>query len=390
MSGLDLPRAKDVLFLPKTSEIKRKPPMRRHGLRMPFLTAVLLLPAVLTAAAHDGPRDSTFPAPWGAQTFGDAPSLLEMLSDISLIGPSDLGVTTDLATNRLEGVFTIQENGLGGERIFDPADFGLEGPGADQFEIDASDCTGALGSGQACQVRVRLRADAAEGRHSAILIDRVTGRQASFSGAFLPPPPQGEAIFATPGTFTFVVPARVTAMTVEVWGGGGGSPINHCFGQKCSCCSGGGGGGGYAASTLTVEPGQTYAITVGGGGLASDPGWPRPNAVYIGHAMRANAPQNGGQSSVVGPGGTLGATGGQTPNATNAGGAPGSGWGGQVNRTGTPGTPAYSGRKGIYQNGTGGRPPVPNPWNAGTGANGSLGGGNHPGKPGLVVIRWGQ
>jgi hypothetical protein len=313
-----------------------------------------------------------------------------MLSDISLIGPSDLGVTTDLATNRLEGVFTIQENGLGGERIFDPADFGLEGPGADQFEIDASGCTGALGSGQACQVRVRLRADAAEGHHNATLIDRVTGRQASFTAAFLPPPPPGEAIFATPGNFTFVVPARVTAMTVEVWGGGGGSPINHCFGQRCRCCSGGGGGGGYAASTLTVEPGQTYAITVGAGGLASDPGWPNPNAVYIGHAMRATAPQNGGQSSVVGPGGMLGATGGQTPNATNDGGAPGSGWGGQVNRAGTPGTPAYSGNKGIYQNGTGGQPPVRNPWNAGAGANGSLGGGNHPGNPGLVVIRWGQ
>jgi hypothetical protein len=356
-----------------------------------FLAAVLLLPAVPTASAQDEPRDSTFPAPWGAQTFGGAQPLSDMFSDLSLVGPSDLGVTTDLASNRLEGIFTIQENGLGGERTFDPTDFGLEGLGADQFEIDASDCSGVLGGGQSCQVRVRLRADAAEGQHSATLIDRVTGLQASFSGTFLPPPPRGEAIFATPGNFTFVVPARVTSMTVEVWGGGGGSPINHCFGQRCRCCSGGGGSGGYASRTLAVQPDETYAVTVGVGGLASDPGWPKPNAVYIGHAMRATAPRNGGQSSVVGSGGALGATGGQTPNATNAGGQPGSGWGGQVNRVGNWGTQAFSGRKGIYQNGIGGRTPVANPWNGGAGANGiKYGGGNNPGNPGLVVIRWGQ
>jgi hypothetical protein len=139
-----------------------------------------------------------------------------------------------------------------------------------------------------------------------------------------------------------------------------------------------------------VQPGETYAITVGSGGLASNPGWPSPNAVYIGHAMRAHAPQNGGQSGVDGPGGALGATGGQTPNATNNGGSPGSGWGGQDNRVGNWGTEALSGGKGIYWNGIGGWTPVANPWNAGTGANGSLGGGNHPGRPGLVVIRWGQ
>jgi hypothetical protein len=212
----------------------------------------------------------------------------------------------------------------------------------------------------------------------------------SGDGTFMPPP-QGEAVFSTPGNFTFVVPARVTSMTVEVWGGGGGSPINNCFGQTCHCCSGGGGSGGYARTTLTVQAGQTYAITVGVGGLASDPGWPNPNAVNIGGVMHANNPRNGGESSVVGPGGALGATGGQTPNATNNGGAPGSGWGGQVNMVGNRGENALSGNKGIFYNGRGGATPVANPWNAGAGANGTAhNGGNDPGQPGLVVIRWGQ
>ena len=361
-------------------------------MRLPLVTTALLLSFAVAAPAQEGPRDSTFPAPWGGQAFGDTQSLSGMFSDTSLTGPSDLGVTTDLSMNRLEGVFTIQENGLGGNRTFDPSDFGLEGSGANQFEIDASGCAGRLASGESCRVRVSLRADAAEGEHSATLVDRVSGRQISFRGAFLPPPPRGEAIFATPGTFTFVVPPRVTEMTVEVWGAGGGSPINHCFGQRCMCCDGGGGGGGYAASTLSVRAGDSYSIVVGAGGIASVPGWPSPNAVYIGHAMRANDPRNGGESSVSGPGGSLGATGGKTPNATNAGGGGGAGWGGQTNASGGTGSSAYAGKKGIYQCGVGGRPPVDNSWRAGLGANGCGGpaGGNYPGNPGLVVIRWGQ
>lgn len=374
------------LVVPETSDGPALP-MRLPARLLSFVALPLLVPA---AAAQQVGLDSTFPAPWGGPNFGGAQPLSGMFTDLSISGPSDLGTTTDLSANRLEGVFTIQENGLGDGREFDPADFGLEGPGADQFEIDASGCTGPLAGGQACQVRVRLRADAAEGQHSATLVDRVSGRQASFSGTYTPPPPRGEAIYATPGNFTFVVPARVTAVTIEVWGGGGGNPINHCFGQRCFCCAGGGGGGGYAASTLPVRAGEAYAVTVGRGGIAAEPGWPSPNAVYIGGAMLALAPQDGGQSSVSGPSGMLGATGGQTPNATNAGGAGGGGWGGQSTAVGGAGGWAFAGGKGIFANGEGGWPPVGNPWNSGLGRTGSHGGGNQPGNPGLVIIRWGQ
>lgn len=62
-------------------------------------------------------------------------------------------------------------------------------------------------------------------------------------------------------TSTFTVPAGVTSVTVEAWGGGGrgGSRTIGSDGY------GGGGGGAYAKSILTVTPGNTYTVTVGGG-----------------------------------------------------------------------------------------------------------------------------
>jgi subtilisin-like proprotein convertase family protein len=65
---------------------------------------------------------------------------------------------------------------------------------------------------------------------------------------------------------TFVVPAGVTQVTVECWGGGGrgGTRTNNGPG-------GGGGGGAYARSVLTVSPG-TYTVTVGAGSSSASPG----------------------------------------------------------------------------------------------------------------------
>lgn len=367
------------------SSISQRDVLMRFSILFP---AALAVAVSMPAATEELARDSTFPAPWGGVGPGSEGFNNFSFSDISLVGPSDLGVTEDPRTNNLEGVFTLQENGLDEGRVLDPADFELEGEGANQFEIDASGCTGALASGQACQVRVRLRADASEGQHSATLIDRVSGRYATFRAAFIAPPPRGEAVFSVAGTFTFTVPPRVTAITVEIWGGGGGSPINHCYGQRCFCCAGGGGGGGYAASSFAVSPGQNYQVVVGRGGIASETGL--SGAIYIGHAMQALNPQNGGTSTFTGPGVAFGATGGQTPNATNTGGSGGAGYGGQINAVGGVGGTALAGSKGIYYAGPGGRAPINNAYDAGMGGHGSLSGGNRPGNPGLVIVRWGQ
>lgn len=75
--------------------------------------------------------------------------------------------------------------------------------------------------------------------------------------------------FTTPGANTFTVPAGVTQVTVEAWGGGGrggarasGSNVNLA----------GGGGGAYAQSVITVTPGTTYTVTVGTGSTTTAAG----------------------------------------------------------------------------------------------------------------------
>jgi hypothetical protein len=64
-----------------------------------------------------------------------------------------------------------------------------------------------------------------------------------------------------PGNGIFTVPAGVTSITVECWGGGGRGGSTSNSGTEC----GGGGGGAYSRSTLTVIPGNTYNVIVGTG-----------------------------------------------------------------------------------------------------------------------------
>ncbi|MHB9140963.1 MAG: beta strand repeat-containing protein [Paludibacter sp.] len=70
--------------------------------------------------------------------------------------------------------------------------------------------------------------------------------------------------FTTSGTSTFTVPSGITLLQVEAWGGGGkgGTRSNNGVG-------GGGGGGAYSRSFLSVTPGNTYNISVGGSGTST-------------------------------------------------------------------------------------------------------------------------
>ncbi|MBK8340435.1 MAG: hypothetical protein IPK99_10795 [Flavobacteriales bacterium] len=88
-----------------------------------------------------------------------------------------------------------------------------------------------------------------------------------------------QALFTSSGTF--VVPAGVNIITVELIGPGGNGGTNG---------GGGGGGGGYAAGNFTVSPGASYSIFIGtgGSGVASIAG---------GLGMLANAGGNGGNVS---------------------------------------------------------------------------------------------
>jgi hypothetical protein len=66
------------------------------------------------------------------------------------------------------------------------------------------------------------------------------------------------AFIHTGANQTFTVPPGVTSLSVKMWGAGGGGSWD-----------GRGGAGAYVAGNMTVTPGQTLTLVVGGGGLYS-------------------------------------------------------------------------------------------------------------------------
>ncbi len=72
--------------------------------------------------------------------------------------------------------------------------------------------------------------------------------------------------FTTSGTFT--APAGITHVSVQLWGGGGGSGAYFANGvaNLASYYGGAGGGGAYVSSVVAVTPGSTYTVKVGAGG----------------------------------------------------------------------------------------------------------------------------
>ncbi len=73
---------------------------------------------------------------------------------------------------------------------------------------------------------------------------------------------QTTAVDLTAATGSWTVPAGVTQLTVECWGGGGGGGYSNTRGLA----GGGGGGGAYAKKTITVTPGQLISFAIGSGG----------------------------------------------------------------------------------------------------------------------------
>jgi len=123
------------------------------------------------------------------------------------------------------------------------------------------------------------------------------------------PNPHGSQTFSyTGGQQTWAVPLCVTSVTVEAWGAQGGGS---------DCCGGSiqddGGLGGYAKGTLTVNPGETLYIYVGGKGqVAGAGGWNGggSGAQYGGGGGGASDIRKGGTSlndrKLVGGGGGAG------------------------------------------------------------------------------------
>jgi len=201
-------------------------------------------------------------------------------------------------------------------------------------------------------------------------------------------------VFNASGTFT--VPAGITSIKVEAWGGGAGGSTGY----------GGGGGGAFAGSnTLTVTAGATYTVTVGNGGAALNDGTNSSfgtlivaagggtggagntggtvagstGAIRFAGGNGANGSSNGGG----GGGGSAGA-GGAGGNGTNTGGNTG-GTGGLAGIAGTGTAGAAGGNGGNSGNNPVGAGNVPG---GGGGENGNGGPGSGAGGKGRVIVTY--
>jgi len=133
---------------------------------------------------------------------------------------------------------------------------------------------------------------------------------------------------------TMIVPPGVTSMLQEAWapgGGGGGGSAPSQFGDGGAS----GGGGEYAAQTVTVVPGDTITVSVGGGGSPGAPG--TPNGSPGGNGGNAGTTTISGGSATVTAHGGQGGTGGHNG---HAGGAAGTGSTNSVHHSGGNGASA--------------------------------------------------
>jgi hypothetical protein len=93
------------------------------------------------------------------------------------------------------------------------------------------------------------------------------------AGATGPAGPRGAGLggFAAylPGEYLFTVPAGVTRLHVELWGGGGGGGGGIVDLFLARFPGGGGNGGAYVRAIVEVNPGETYRVVVGDGGAGN-------------------------------------------------------------------------------------------------------------------------
>lgn len=128
--------------------------------------------------------------------------------------------------------------------------------------------------------------------------------------------------YTTTGTFT--APSGITQVKVEAWGGGGNGS------SQSGGAGAGGGGAEYAAETkLAVNPGQTYAVTIGGAGQASS---------FSGSGATTVTAHPGGSASGTTPGAAGTGSSNSVHEPGGAGGKPSTGSTTTVTYQGTSGT----------------------------------------------------
>jgi hypothetical protein len=193
---------------------------------------------------------------------------------------------------------------------------------------------------------------------------------------------------------TWICPAGVTQILVEVWGagGGGGAGTNqNCYpcGSAVGSSGGSGGNGGYSSGVVNVTPGQVYQVTVGIGGARGV--WTPQTPTYgCGTTQLGGNGSNGGMSAfdnqIIANGGS-GGTRGRSTCASSGGVATvidgSTGASGSVNNYPPFSVPSRSYLPDYY---------LPNPASCcalgGQGGNLGTGGTNSIGENGLIVISY--
>ncbi len=141
-------------------------------------------------------------------------------------------------------------------------------------------------------------------------------------------PEGGTVTFTTAGNDTFLVPDGISSITVKAWGAGGGGG-----GAGRSSNGGAGGGSGFTQTTLSVTPGETLDVKIGGtgggGGGSSNSGTGGGGGGYSSIARSST-------QLIVAAGGAGGGGGGYT--AGNVGGYGGAGGGSTGENGGASGT----------------------------------------------------
>lgn len=151
--------------------------------------------------------------------------------------------------------------------------------------------------------------------------------------------PKGEAVYTVPGSFSFIVPANVTSISmVGIGGGQGGYPANTGTGANDAGAAGAAGELRYL-NTFPVSPGQQIDIVVGAGGVI--PGGAGAQTTISRSGVPILTIGAGPSSSGAGSGGTSITSGGSAPPTW-----PGSGTG--LYGTGGAGTQGTGGYGGYY------------------------------------------
>ena len=164
-------------------------------------------------------------------------------------------------------------------------------------------------------------------------------------------PTDDEAVFTTPGTYSWTAPPKVRSVSV-VCIGGGASPL-----VTSSSFPGGGGGALVYANEMAVTPGQSYTVVVGSGGASSgtsvDPISGEDGGLSSFSAGGVTITANGGQRD--GTGGTYsGGSGGANGGSTDSSGAGGGGAAGYTGNGGAGGVGGSSSVGGTGGDGSGG------------------------------------